>query len=296
MPFSTFDLTVMAAIFAAALVGGFVPMRMSRQGGQRFFRLANAFAAGMFLGIGLLHMLPESAEILDGLVDYPLAPLLALLGLTILLSLDRIAFAERPQAQYSASSRPWIVLAALSVHSLVVGVALGLEPEFIGSLAIFAAILIHKASDSFALIVNVHAEGVAVARQKAMLGFFSLVTPAGIAIGSAAASGVAGGGAAAEAAAGSVGAFAAGTLVYIAIVVILDREFARHKAAAPPVDKDLWTRFGLIFVGIALMAVFAGGDVHSDRHGGGHGPQAAAGAVDSAHDANRAEPEEAPPP
>lgn len=294
MPFSTFDLVAMAAIFAVALAGGLITIRMAQHRGRRFFRLANAFAAGLFLGIGFLHMLPESAEMLDGLVDYPLAALLALLGLVTLLSVDRIAFAGLSQTPQSVSPRPWFLLAALSVHSLIVGVALGLEPGIVGSLALFSAILFHKASDVFALIVNAHAEGVAVDRQKAMLVFFSLVTPAGIAIGSAATDG-----AAAAVAAGSVGAFAAGTIIYVAIVVIADRESGRRDAAAPSTgSKDLWASVGLIFAGVALTAALVVADVHGhgDGHahgrGGGHGPHA----VDSAYDGDRAGREEPPAP
>ena len=289
MPFSTFDLGAMAAIFAVALAGGLITIRVAQRRGRRFFRLANAFAAGLFLGIGFLHMLPESAEMIDGLVDYPLAALLALLGLVTLLSVDRVAFAGLAQTPQSASPRPWFLLAALSVHSLIVGVALGLEPGIVGSLALFSAILFHKASDVFALIVNAHAEGVAVNRQKAMLVFFSLVTPAGIAIGSAATDG-----AAAAAAAGSVGAFAAGTIIYVAIVVIADRESGQRDAgdaAAPSTgNKDLWASVGLIFAGVALTAALVVTDVHG--HGGGHG----ADAIDSAHDGDRAGREEPPAP
>lgn len=286
MPFSTFDLVAMAAIFSVALAGGLITMRVAQHRGRRFFRLANAFAAGLFLGIGFLHMLPESAEMIAGLVDYPLASLLALLGLVTLLSVDRIAFAGHPRTPQSASPRPWFLLAALSVHSLIVGVALGLEPGIIGSLALFSAILFHKASDVFALIVNAHAEGVAVGRQKAMLIFFSLVTPTGIAIGSAASDGAATG-----AAAGSVGAFAAGTIIYVAIVMIADRESGLSDAAAPATgDKDMWTSVGLVFIGVALTAALVVADPHG--HGDGHGADAA----DSAHDADRAGREEPPAP
>ena len=259
MPLTALDITAMAAVFAAALAGGLLPMRAARRGGRRFFRLANAFAAGLFLGIGFLHMLPESAEALAGAADYPLAELLALLGLAVLLTIDRVAFAERSRA---ASLRPWALLAALSIHSLVVGVALGLEPKVAGSLAILSAILFHKASDAFALIVNAHAEGVAASRQKAMLVFFSAVTPAGIAFGSLASSGLGGVGAAV---AGGIAAFAAGTLVYVAIVVIVDRELASSDATPPP-DKDLWARAGLLFAGVALTAALAAGGLHAEGH------------------------------
>ncbi len=56
----TFKLIAAAAIFAVAIIGGVIPLFAARyMGSQRFFSLGNAFAGGLFLGIGFIHLLPD---------------------------------------------------------------------------------------------------------------------------------------------------------------------------------------------------------------------------------------------
>ena len=277
------ELAAMAALFVAALIGGAIPMRAARGGGgARFFPLGNAFAAGLFLSIGFLHLLPESTAKLEGLADYPLAPLLAAAGLLVLLLIDRAVATSRADA---SSLRPWALLAALSVHSFVVGVALGLDARVTTSLAILAGILFHKASDSFVLIVSAHMAGMEARLQKIVLVSFAAVTPAGVAVGSALSTGLAES-AAAAAMEGIFGALAAGAFFYIAVVVIMDREFMRPDAAssgggrAPARDPDRWAKAGLVFAGLALAASSAHHDTHG--HGGTHAHDASGHVAGSA--------------
>ena len=60
---------------------------------RRFFSLGNALAGGIFLGAGFIHLLLDAGEVLEGVVAYPLAPLLAaVVVVVVLLLIDRVLF------------------------------------------------------------------------------------------------------------------------------------------------------------------------------------------------------------
>ncbi len=73
MSILTFKLVSAAAILAIGLIGGLIPHYASRsESSRRFFSLGNAFAGGLFLGVGFIHLLPEGIEKLEGVVEYRL--------------------------------------------------------------------------------------------------------------------------------------------------------------------------------------------------------------------------------
>lgn len=95
MSLLTFKLLSAAAILAVAVIGGLIPLYAAKhENSRRFFSLGNAFAGGLFLGVGFIHLLPEGIEKLEGVTDYPLAVLLAAVGLVGLLLIDRVVYGE----------------------------------------------------------------------------------------------------------------------------------------------------------------------------------------------------------
>ena len=81
------------AILVVGVVGGIIPLLAAQyHASRRFFSLGNALAGGIFLGAGFIHLLPEAGEALEGVVAYPLAPLLAAVGVIVLLLIDRVLF------------------------------------------------------------------------------------------------------------------------------------------------------------------------------------------------------------
>ena len=56
----------------------------------KFLSISNAFSGGLFLGIGLLHVLPESAEKLEG-YDFPLAYAFAFLSYALIFFVEKVA-------------------------------------------------------------------------------------------------------------------------------------------------------------------------------------------------------------
>ena len=83
--------------FLEGMIGGLVPTWVEGcKSNPAVFGIANAFAAGVFLAIALLHMLPEE---IDDWKKYrgkdevfPLPELLAFAGYSIILIFDKVAF------------------------------------------------------------------------------------------------------------------------------------------------------------------------------------------------------------
>ena len=53
---------MMKLIFASAWIGGLIQLRKASSQSSRFLSLGNAFAAAIFLGIGLIHMLSGASD------------------------------------------------------------------------------------------------------------------------------------------------------------------------------------------------------------------------------------------
>lgn len=264
-----------ASILAIALIGGAIPMAAARnQSSRRFFSLGNAFAGGLFLGVGFIHLLPEGIEQLGEVVDYPLAALLAALGLAALLLIDRIVFDGRhlhSDAEHAAgrSIYPLVLLLLLSIHSIIAGLALGLERHASAAIVLAFGIVLHKGSEAFALMVSSITANFAANRRKALLGVFVAMTPVGILAGMLGSSALRGD--AASLVEGSFKALAAGTFIYIAILDIIDEEFSKREARVakfvmssltgdddvpmPTQDHDRIFKFLLVIAGIVVMAL-----------------------------------------
>lgn len=274
------------AILAVAIIGGMIPILVAKQqASRRYLSLGNALAGGIFLGVGFVHLLPEADEALRGVVDYPLAPLLAALGVGLLLLIDRVVLEGRNSmlGQDEGPTRQpfyaFVLLIVLSVHSIVAGMALGLQPEAAAALVVMFGILFHKGSAAFALIVTAHAAGNRALWQT--LALFSVMTPVGIVLGTVVGEVLEG--RAALVFEGSFNALAAGTFVYVAVMDVLDSELSRERdrvahyvrsaligdddVPMPEQDRDRWLKFTLVLVGIGTMAVM--GLWHQHPHAGG---------------------------
>lgn len=246
------DLILLKVVFIGAIlvtgwVGGLLPLRMghSPHSGLRLAQ-GNAFAGGVFLGAGLIHMLPDAFADYSTLfphVDYPAPALLASLAVLLILTVDQAG-----RAGASSSRKPsGLLLLVLSLHSVIAGVSLGLEPDLATSLAIFIAIIGHKGAAGFALGTTLAADGTPPSRHRQRIAAFSLATPVGIGLG-AWASHAASGRAASLLEVG-FDALAAGTFLYIALMDIC-REAFRDPAGR-------WGKVAMAWAGLALMALVA---------------------------------------
>lgn len=246
------DLILLKAVFIGAilvtgLAGGLLPLRIgsSERSGLRLAQ-GNAFAGGVFLGAGLIHMLPDAFGDYSTLfpnADYPGPALLASLAVLLILTIDQAG-----RGGTSPTRKPsGLLLLVLSLHSIIAGVSLGLEPDLAASVAIFIAIIGHKGAAGFALGTTLVADGTPLSRHRQRIAAFSIATPLGIGLG-AWASQVASGHVANLLEVG-FDALAAGTFVYIALMDIC-REAFRDSAGR-------WSKVSMAWAGLALMALVA---------------------------------------
>lgn len=84
-------------ILLTALLGGLAALRTRHA--DRLFALGSLFGAGVFLGAGLIHVLPDSVDLFSRLypnLDYPVPFGIVALGLIAVLAVGR--FGHRLQA------------------------------------------------------------------------------------------------------------------------------------------------------------------------------------------------------
>ena len=254
-------LVLLLALLATALLCGALPLR-GRASAPRLLEWGNAFAAGVFLGAGFVHMLPDANAAWDQLGwHYPIGMLLAAGAIALMLLFEHVLPPEdahqalhAPSADRfgthgdhaSATPAVYAILIALSIHSLLEGLALGAQRELRSALVIFAAILAHKSMEGFALGVSLARSTAPGVRALRLLGLFAVATPIGIVVGATVGALEGPTALACEAAFLSL---AAGTFAYVATLDILREEF--HEPGGR-FAKWLW-----VVAGVSVMALLA---------------------------------------
>lgn len=255
----TFKILAIVSVLIVGAVGGLFSVKLSEsKNSRKLFSLGNAFAAGVFLAAGLLHMLPDAHEGFEDFGDFPWAYLGCAIGFIMILFMERVVLAGHDAVsdsleKHSAShgrklSFHLIVLTAiLSVHSVIAGVALGTENDLAHSAVILFAVLAHKGSASFALSVNLLKEGTVKKVVFKVISFFCFMTPIGIVLGMLIDKAMSG--TTQQITTASFDALAAGTFLYVSILGIAHEEFSTHQ------NKVL--KFILMCLGIGVMALVA---------------------------------------
>lgn len=244
-----------AALLLAAIGGGWIAIRLCSSGRcTRLLSLVNTLTGGFFLGAGLLHLLPDAFESLaDVGGSLPWAMVFCLAGFLLILLLEKVVIAGDDAIERSAGAStrtaiyPYVLTIVLSLHSIIAGYALGAGSTFQLVFVIFAAEGSHKFSAAFALGVGLVRSGIAKARALRILLLFASMTPLGIVLGAFARSRI--GGDTATIVSGMVDALTAGTFLYIAIVDILEEEFATREGR--------WAKFAMLLCGLVLMGLLA---------------------------------------
>lgn len=257
-------------VLGCGLGGALLPWALGARGSNdRALALGDTFAGGVLGGAGLLHLLANGVATFHTTapnVGYPLAFLLAGAGFMVILLIEGVIVAGHPEAmhghRHSTSQHevgwpprgetrravyPVILLLVLSVHSVILGLALGAQATLAGALIVFLAIVAHKAMAGFALGVGYRRGGFSIRRAAPQVAFFSLMTPLAIFVG---------GSVAAllsthadrlfEATFDSIGA---GTFLYIAALDIIRTEFES--------PQDRWHKWLAASTGFGVMALLA---------------------------------------
>ena len=259
-----------AAVLGVGLAGALLPWVLAaRVAGERLLAVGDTFAAGVLCGAGLIHLLSGGIAgfhaTFPGL-SYPLALLLAGAGFFLILLIEGVVVAERsPTVEVHAGHDPGgarhevgrenagavryavILLIVLSVHSVILGLALGAQRSLAGALIVFLAIVAHKSMAGFALGVGYYREGFTRAAALPRVAFFAAMTPLGILVGAGAGLALATFGSRLfEAVFDSLGA---GTFLYIATLDILKTEFDSPGYR--------WQKWLAALSGFAIMALLA---------------------------------------
>jgi len=238
--------------------------------GERFMAWGDTFAGGVLAGAGLVHLLSGGADGFRSLapgVNYPVAFMLAGAGFLLILLIEAVIAADPDPGEsplhcgsrgasheigpraHTAVTHPFVLvlLLVLSVHSIIVGMALGAQSSVSAALIVFIAIMAHKSMAGFALGVAYRRTGSSLREARSVAVFFSSMTPLGILAATAVDALVS---SAArqwfEAIFDSVGA---GTFLYIATLDIIRTEFE--------LPGDRWQKWLLAALGFGIMAVLA---------------------------------------
>ena len=266
MELAGIKIVLLAAILGAGWLGGALPLlRSARQPGGRFLSWGDAFAAGIFLGIGLIHMLSDASESWAELGwRYPMAFALAAAAFLAILLVEHVLLPEPAHAMVHshagdgqvhldehrepALAYPYTLVFTLSIHSFLAGIALGAQETFANVLVIFVAIIAHKSTAGFALGVSLARDQPSPGRAHKLLALFAVTTPAGILFGML-------GSELLRSAAqryfdATFQSLAAGTFIYIAALDIIQDEFVQPGSR---LAKWLFATAGLILTGLLAI-------------------------------------------
>jgi zinc transporter 1/2/3 len=275
------------AILVSSVVMGFLPLALKRvRPGlkKRLLSFGNSFAGGVFFAIGFLHLLAESDDLLHETLHLhiPLSYILSIVGFIAVFFVEKILLSSHAHGPYlnldeknSKDSKgrddekygvldegvphhaseqgmfAYILTFVLSVHSLISGVALGMDNLLSTLISLFVAIISHKWIEAFALgvaINKVQTEDL-IPRTFKLILLYSLMEPLGIVIGLILSSHLS------EhqllIAQAFVLGLASGTFIYVAVVDILPSEFGHGIGN----DRDRYIKFGLLFMGIFLIGL-----------------------------------------
>jgi zinc transporter ZupT len=183
----TLKLFFAAAIVSIILLAGWYPFKRQKNNSFNYIDLpiGETLATGVFLGAGLLHMLPEATNQFSLLgYHYPYAFIIT--GAVFLFFLWFEHLGKEIYHHHDNGTHPAFALLAwamLSLHSLMLGAALGFNHDNSLMIMLFLAIITHKWAESFAMAMQLIKSS--LSRKKCILFFltFSMMTPLGIFIG-----------------------------------------------------------------------------------------------------------------
>ncbi len=184
---SDIDLKILfvAIIVATALVGGWPLFRRAgAEAASPRLVLGEALACGVFLGAGLIHMLADAdKDFVEIGIDYPWAPVICGSVILMLLYLEHLGSKLSARSDGASKMLPLLTVAVLSIHSFLVGAALGSSTEAAITVVIFLAVVAHKGAAAYSLGVELARSG--LSRAAAILAFavFVALFPVGAGIG-----------------------------------------------------------------------------------------------------------------
>eukprot|EP01090_Pellita_catalonica_P018390 TRINITY_DN5925_c0_g1_i2.p1 TRINITY_DN5925_c0_g1~~TRINITY_DN5925_c0_g1_i2.p1 ORF type:complete len:319 (-),score=26.54 TRINITY_DN5925_c0_g1_i2:55-1011(-) len=151
----------------------------------------------------------------------------------------------------------YILLAVLSVHSVIAGLAIGVQDGESNTVALFIAVIAHKWVESFALGISILRTEMRWPKFLKIIAFYVTMVPIGIIIGGVLSEVISG--KSGDVLTACLTAIASGTFLYVSIVDIIIEEFAT--------SEDRFIKFPLLVFGFCSMAslLFAFDHNHGDE-------------------------------
>ena len=148
------------------------------------FPIGESLASGVFLGAGLLHMLPHSGHHFQEMdIHFPVPFLLAGIIFLALLWFEHLGRELYEKQGENSAAFAILAVIMLSIHSLLAGAALGLSGNFLIIVGILVAILSHKWAESFALAVHINRSTLSLKTCGVLFFLFAIMAPIGIILG-----------------------------------------------------------------------------------------------------------------
>ncbi|MBA2648097.1 MAG: ZIP family metal transporter [Legionella sp.] len=173
------------SIVIVILLAGWIPFKKRFKTDQHVdFPIGETLATGVFLGAALLHMLPEANALFKDMgYHYPLAFIIT--GAVFLIFLWFEHLGKELYHHHNANHPSFAILAwtMLSIHSIMLGTALGLSHQSSIIIMLFLAIITHKWAESFAIAVQLNKSSMSTKISLWFFVLFSLMTPLGIYLG-----------------------------------------------------------------------------------------------------------------
>lgn len=170
------------SIFIVIILAGWYPFRKRIKDDKHIdFPIGETLATGVFLGAALLHMLPESNALFINMgYHYPFAFIIT--GAVFLIFLWFEHLGKELYHHHNAEHPAFAILAwaMLSVHSIMLGAALGLAHYNSMIIMLFLAIITHKWAESFAIAVQLNKSSMSTNTSILFFILFSFMTPLGI--------------------------------------------------------------------------------------------------------------------
>lgn len=172
-------------IFIVILAAGWLPFkRRAQDDGHVDFPIGETLATGIFLGAALMHMLPEANTLfIQHGMQYPYAFIITGAVFLFFLWFEHLG---KELYHHQRSNHPAFAILAwgmLSIHSLMLGTALGLNHNNSMIMMLFLAIITHKWAESFAISMQLNKSSLSMPQAIAFFASFSCMTPLGIFIG-----------------------------------------------------------------------------------------------------------------
>lgn len=172
-------------ILIVILLAGWYPFKKRLKGDEHIdLPIGETLATGVFLGAALLHMLPESNLLFKAMgYDYPYAFIITGLVFLLFLWFEHLGKEIYRHQKAEHPSFAIIAWAMLSIHSIMLGTALGLAQYDSMVVVLFLAIITHKWAESFAIAVQLNKSSMSAKQNAIFFILFSLMTPVGIYLG-----------------------------------------------------------------------------------------------------------------